>query len=109
MSEKILYVETVSHEALCLTEDIARLNLAKKLINELSMTGRVMPDDERIDTDEQYKIINLIKECERKLTRALRYIYLQPEGKPVYDSLRKRLKDELKKEGYKFDENFREC
>ena len=105
MKEKILYVETVSHEALCLTEDIARLNLAKKLINDISMTGRIMPDDERIDTDQQYKIINLIKDCERKLSSALRYYYLQPKGKNVYNSLRKRLKDELKKEGYKFDEN----
>ena len=108
MSDKMLYIETVSHESLNLPEDIVRLQIAKKAISDLSMTGRIMPDPERIDKDEQYKVINMINGFERKLRSALRDIYLEPRGKKVYDSLRNRIKDELKKEGA-FDENLREC
>jgi len=108
MSDKMLYVETVSHEALNLTEDIVRLQIAKKAIEDLSMTGRIDSDPERIDKDEQYEVIKMINGFERKFRSALRDIYLEPRGKKVYDSLRNRIKDELKKEGA-FDENLREC
>ena len=109
MSDKMLYIETTSDTALNITEDIVHLQIAKNAINSLSHIASKDYDNRFNSKDEKYQIVKLINDAERRLRSELRKEHIQPTEKKVYESLRKKVKEELKKEGYKFDENFREC
>tara|TARA_R100001224_G_C4001045_1_gene142669 strand:- start:510 stop:839 length:330 start_codon:yes stop_codon:yes gene_type:complete len=109
MNDSMLYIETTSDTALNITEDIVHLQIAKNAINKLSHVASKDYDGTFISKDERYQIVKLINDAERRLRSELRKEHIQPTEKKVYESLRKKVKEELKKEGYKFDENFREC
>ena len=109
MSDTMLYIETTSDTALNITEDIVHLQIAKNAINSLSHIASKDYGGRFISKDERYQIVKLINVAERRLREELRKEHIQPTEKKVYESLRKSVKEELKKEGYKFDENFREC
>lgn len=105
MSDKMLYVETVSDTALNLVEDIVHLQVAKASIRNLKQVTNLENDQEAITRNEQYSIVNQITDAERKLKAVLRHNYLDGKKHNVYDSMRKRLKEELKKEGMVFHED----
>ena len=98
MSDKTerIYVETISDSALDITEDIVHLSSAMSSISKLS--------NSYVDKERKYEILGLVSRLEKECRFYLRRIYL--EGKPgkVYESLRRRIKLDLIKEGITFDD-----
>ena len=87
-----MYVETVSDEALDLSEDLANLQVAKACISRLSTN--------LISKDERYEVLNKISEFDRTIRYYMRRTYLEGNTGKVYNSIRQRAKEELIKEGY---------
>lgn len=96
MATERLYVETISDDALNITEDIVHLNNAMYSINKLSTSY--------VDNTRKHEVLNLLSTLERECKFYFRNVYLQGNTGKIYDSLRKRLKEDLRKEGYKFDD-----
>jgi len=90
MEKKLLYVETIAAEALDLAEDIVCLEQVKALLNKAR--GRYIAES-RID-----EIWEKVNAMEREMRFYLRHKYLEPKPKEVYESLRKRVKEEISKE-----------
>lgn len=97
MATERLYIETISDQALNITEDIVHLNNAMNSLNQLSTSY--------VDKDRRYEVFNLLSTLERECRFYFRNVYLQGNTGKIYDSLRNRLKEELRKEGYYFYDN----
>ena len=95
MDAERLYVETISNQALDITEDVVHLNNAMHSINQLSTSY--------VDKDRKYEVLSLLSTLERECRFYFRNVYLEGNTGKIYDSLRERLKEDLIKEGYKFD------
>ena len=95
MDAERLYVETISNQALDIAEDVVHLNNAMHSINQLSTSY--------VDKDRKYEVLSLLSTLERECRFYFRNVYLEGNTGKIYDSLRERLKEDLIKEGYKFD------
>ena len=84
----ILYVETTSHEAITLIENLTKVEAARRLVDDVAL----------MEFDEMKETVQSLRDLERTLRAKIRDTVLQPDPKRVSQHLVERVRSQVRQE-----------